>query len=58
LNVFLKEKFLKKIVDINGKEKFTKYIANEISFTIDEVGPLIVVHMMMDKVLFTNKLGI
>ncbi len=58
LSVFLKERFFKKIIDINGKEKFTKYIANEISFAIDEMGPLIVIQMMVDNVLFTNILGI
>jgi hypothetical protein len=55
---FLKERFFKKVVDINGKEKFTKYITNEISFAIDKVGPLIVVQMLMHNVLFINKLAI
>jgi hypothetical protein len=52
---FLKERFFLKVVDINGKEK---YITNEISFAIDKMGPLIVVQMLMDNVLFINKLAI
>ncbi len=50
MNVFLEGEIYLNVANTSGKEKFMKYITNNIWSAIDEIGPSNVVDLVMDNV--------